>query len=393
MNKFMLRANYKTTHNINYCDSYDLFVNGIRVRTITGKEASDLEKNVIRNNIEETKTKHGLFIYDQKFIKNNVRIPSKYVKRDNKYGKVVAVATPLVIMGLLSILSSNKKIDTKADTPSYETVIEVDDDMKEISSNETQEVNVYESNESSLEELPNLDFIYQDNNFNEKNKFTFEWEDISNLQYSDEFLYESYLSPYIENSSKKCGEDKVLIAAIVAAENKFGVKNDSGIGGHGRMQTEHIWDGNEVTYFNHNTNSWDSKLININDVDNNDEIGIDTGCMIFNSYYNYFYSNYTLDDKDCLIVSLFAYNKGIGSGMDALSYSHNQENDTYDINKAISYFKNLGYGDDDYLEHVLSGIPDETVLTMKTFDGVEHQILIDNLKYNKNEELNNSPVL
>ena len=44
MNKFMLRANYKTTHNINYCDSYDLFINGHKVRRIIDREASNLEK-------------------------------------------------------------------------------------------------------------------------------------------------------------------------------------------------------------------------------------------------------------------------------------------------------------------------------------------------------------
>ena len=391
MNKFMLRANYKTTHNINYCDSYDLFINGHKVRRIIDREASNLEKIIYDNNIELTNTKHGLFIYDQKFIKQNVRIPSQYLKKENKYGKVAAIATPLVVMGLLAMLNANNKKETKDNNISYEVSAEEQKLDKGLYNEEPTEI--YQNDISSFEELPNLDYIYQENNIDKNNIFTFEWEDISNLQYADDFLYDSYLSPYIENSSKKCGEDKLLISAMVSAENKFGVKNESGYGGHGRMQTEHIWDGNEVTYFNHDTNSWDSKMINISEVDNNDEIGIDTGCMIFNSYYNYFYSNYNLSDRDCLIVSLFSYNKGIGSGTDALKYAHSLENDTYDIDKVISYMKNLSYGDDDYLEHVFSGIPDESILTMKTYDGIEHKIQIDNLKYHNDNENNESYVL
>ena len=391
MNKFMLRANYKTTHNINYCDSYDLFINGHKVRRIIDREASNLEKIIYDNNIELTNTKHGLFIYDQKFIKQNVRIPSQYLKKENKYGKVAAIATPLVVMGLLAMLNASNKKETKDNNVSYEVSAE-EQKLDEGLYNE-EPTEIYQNDISSFEELPNLDYIYQENNIDKNNIFTFEWEDISNLQYADDFLYDSYLSPYIENSSKKCGEDKLLIAAMVSAENKFGVKNESGYGGHGRMQTEHIWDGNEVTYFNHDTNSWDSKMINISEVDNNDEIGIDTGCMIFNSYYNYFYSNYNLSDRDCLIVSLFSYNKGIGSGTDALKYAHSLENDTYDIYKFISYMKNLSYGDDDYLEHVFSDIPDESILTMKTYDGIEHKIQIDNLKYHNDNENNESYVL
>ena len=111
MNKFMLRANYKTTHNINYCDSYDLFINGHKVRRIIDREASNLEKIIYDNNIELTNTKHGLFIYDQKFIKQNVRIPSQYLKKENKYGKVAAIATPLVVMGLLAMLNASNKKD------------------------------------------------------------------------------------------------------------------------------------------------------------------------------------------------------------------------------------------------------------------------------------------
>ena len=40
-----------------------------------------------------------------------------------------------------------------------------------------------------------------------------------------------------------------------------------------------------------------------------------------------------------------------------------------------------------------SGIPDESILTMKTYDGIEHKIQIDNLKYHNDNENNESYVL
>lgn len=387
---YKLKVNYKKSHNITYPVSFDLVIDDIVIRNITGREAEYIENMINLNDVTKVMlVNKEKYITDEEFIKNYVRIPSNYVSHENKFGKIVAIAAPITALFIASLIGIKNDVDAKNDAA---IVAEADEEVEDKKTEITK-----------LEETPNVDFVYEEVDYEDKDIFKFAKDDISNLDYAKRFLNlesddnklpfdqasdleRNKLAKYIFESSSEYGIDARLIGAIMATENKFGSHNYSNVGGHGWGQLE---SGTEcdVMYPMPYNNSGEHESISVDTVraENDDEYSIKMIAAMFNSQYNYYYDTYNLSDRDNFIVTLFSYNKGIGTAEKAIKASYDSNNN-FNINTYIDNMKGIPGGNPEYLNDVLSGIEDGSVLSMRTHDGKVHKIVIDNLSIDNDYE-------
>ena len=214
----------------------------------------------------------------------------------------------------------------------------------------------------------------------EKYVYQFNFDDRSN-DFKDEIL--SKYGDIINNYAEAYGVDANLITAIICQENPTNIINDKDYGGYGIMAIEAV--NNGATYSAHNnlTNQTDTITIDTERCKTDGKYSIQVGTMILNYCYNYVQSK-NVDNKfskeDEIILSLFAYNKGIGTVKNAMKETNN-------LTECINNIKSQKLGDDLYLEHVLSRMEDGSTITFKDKNGIETSILIDNTnvdKYKKN---------
>ncbi|MBQ9024318.1 MAG: hypothetical protein IJ105_03740 [Bacilli bacterium] len=246
-------------------------------------------------------------------------------------------------------------------------------------------------------------------------KFLYNYEDRSNNEYIQKII-DSY-SNSIRHCSEKYGIDEKLIIAMICQENPKSDINYTDVGGVGLLQVERqIWnnytmndiDGNLVTincdeinnissdyekmskvaiYKNDlknsiiNENDYVKYGINQDDIKKfeNAEKSIEIGCMIFEYCENQILENnnknaynYKLTDEECELLSIWAHNKGINQVENCLK-------NTYSFDETLNLIKQTPYGDNEYLEHVVSYLPNDTNIIMKTRN---NENIVINIKNN-----------
>ncbi len=334
------------------------------------------------NEIEFIKASNGKAarIYDMNVITEYSRKSKKIIRR-NKVRKVLATTALVASMGIAGISYSKDKKEINNKYNEYEHQVE------NIEENNN---NIIEENKTTTDSNNEDKLIIEDNNLLAGNKinknvvnnedddkytFSFNYEDRSD-DFKEE-INEKY-GDYINLYSDTYGMDANLITAILCQENPTNVKNDSDVGGYGLMQVESVNDGSEISVFNFNNNDFETITIDTNRCNNDENYGIKVGTMLFSYCYNFVKGqneNNKFSNEEEVILSVFAYNKGIGTIGNAMKECNSLED-------CFKYIKDKDYGDDEYIEHVFSRIKDGNVITLKDKNGNETSIRIDNENVN-----------
>ncbi len=318
---------------------YKIYHNNKLIKTTSKQETHLITKQYRLNNIQIKKVGNDKIIDDQTFIKNYAPIPNSTITHNNKFKGVAVLSGAAFIYVISSFINPKSEIKVVQNVN-----VEAENSLDDFTYDESNDSNEIENIEQTIDE---------------DTTYFLDYEDRSNNDYQ---IYEKY-GLYIDKYSKMYGLDPNLVMAIITQENKNNLKNYSNIGGHGLMQVESIWNNCEVTAYNFDTNNFEKQIININEINNNDEYGIKIGCMIFNNYYNYICNNFSnkLNKKECLIATIFGYNKGIGIVSKCIQNSSN-------FNECIDLIKSSNGGDNEYIEHVLSYLKDDTTLCVRSLN-------------------------
>lgn len=385
MSKYYLKVNYKIKDGRKAITTYDLYNNDKLIKSFDKDASKTITSMAKSKNIEYIKKGNTYTIDNTDFINSFYRLPIKRKKfRPKKLKKKIVITALTVTTILYALYGKNNSKDVLASDNDFN--IETTDNNDIYLDNE--EINIIDIDNSIYEDedFIKIDTLNEDyKSINDQNinidttayTYVFNYQDRSNENYVSDI--KNKYGEYIDNCSEEYGIDSNFIISIICQENKNNEKNYSNIGGHGLMQVESIWDGESITAYNFKTNSFETITIDTLRATDDDEYGIKVGCMIFNNYYNYINKNYDLSDEECLIATLFAYNKGIGT------ITKNLNNGNF--NDFLEGVKNSNGGDNEYIEHVLSHLHDNTELNMKTNDNTIHNIIIDNLSVNEYNKL------
>ena len=442
MDNYFLQINLTKKKDKKIVNNYQLYNNKKLIKQFNENDTKRISNIIReykrKHKLIIDKSEENYKIYDFEFLKNYIKIPAKKINLFNKYTKEVAVLSTLTI-GLISTSLIDHKINPSLYGAKIESIEDDDDFINEdndvIKNNEATSESIFNEIDTPMVYYPedkekNYTIkYYSDNDYNIKEsvndaqiissvdntyKFEFNYEDRSNEEYLTK-IKDTYKNA-IEKCSKKYGIDSNLIAAMICQENKEAIVNNSNIGGVGLLQVERqVWngftmndiDGNEVTIdcnqINNISSDYDkmkqvsiylddleSKKINEDDyvkynitkddIDkyHNAELSIEIGCMISESYQNQILTNnknnnysYKLTYEECELLGIWAHNKGINT-IEACLKSTNNFEDT------LNTIKQTPYGDNEYLEHVLSYLPNGSVITMKSRDNNQISIKTEN---------------
>ena len=323
---------------------------------------------------------------------------SKNIIKKNKVQKVFATTALVTTIGLAALAGNNKShVEPNIDVTKYEHHVDDLDNSNKVNnekvSNSNTIINLVNNDEiiaSNMSFTENNNEIYANNEIkeeanikiNNKNSyiFSFNFKDRSN-DFKDQILSE--YGDIINLNAEKYGMDANLITAIICQENPTKIRNDSNVGGYGIMAIEAINNGVTYSAYNFLSDDVDSIVVDTERCKDDDNYYIQVGTMILNYCYNYVKSK-NIDNKysneEEIILSLFAYNKGIGTIGRAMKNNNN-------LDDCINEIKNQKLGDDLYLEHVLSRMKDGSTITFKDKNGIETSITVDNQsveEYKKN---------
>ena len=386
--KFLLE---KVSNNTNKKDNtlcFKLYKDGNYIKTYTPEKSNQLNKYIKSNNIEGKIIGKSIWYDNEEIMKliisNNKTKNKKINKRKLKRRKLIFTITTLTVIAIIGLSNIKKeKGNNKVSTNVSTNEIDISKDNEILNNKKAIEENVIFNKNLPLNTI-NLNSFYEintndleiiDKGF--ENIYEFSDEDRTNNGNRD--VVNNNYSSYIETYSRIYGIDSKLITAIICQENPDNNKNYDMDAGHGISQIEGIWQDQVIYAFNNETNSWDSSgPIDVIRCTNDPEYSIKIETMMLNNYYNILYNDYSykFSNEEILGAAVFAYNKGITTINNALNNS-----DTY--NEFLDYIKNYSYGGDNkYIEHVFSYINDEDVITLKTSDGKNHNILIDNINVN-----------
>lgn len=280
---------------------------------------------------------------------------TKKVIRENKYAgkRIVASALALVTLGSVMYCFGKKKTDKPEPTTptSYTEQYEPssDDFFTEPTIYDDPTINDGENNEDDLlvqtpeenEEKDNsikISIAYEDRSDTEKARKTQAW-------YGD----------IIEKYAKRYGLDPRIVIAIATQERGVhSEKKDSG-GATGLMQIQNsVWRDKSLTAYNFETNSYETIVV---DEDSLGDVfyNIKVGCMYFQNCMDYMNNN--------VLAAIQCYNMGYGSMMNILkAYSSDSGKNVSEVLEDVSnccwleYRDIIKYGDQAYLENVLSWI-------------------------------------
>lgn len=341
--------------------NYKLYNDDKLIKIFSSEESKKITKRSKEKNVHIRFIGNDRIIDDPTFMKRYT--PNSKISRKNMFHHTAASLTMAGAIYLISGFVNPKDEDIKIVDPI--TINEIQDPNLE-------HVDDYDDydNYEEIENIEDMALTYEENIDPEATTYAFNYEDRSQNDYQ---IVEKY-GIIIDKYASMYGIDPRLIEAIITQENKFNEKNYSDIGGHGLMQVESIWNNQQLTAFNFNTNSYESIIVDTNKATNDDDYGIKVGCMIFNNYYNYIYSNYgnKFNEKECLIASIFSYNKGIGTIKNCI-------NNCSTFDKFLTLAKHTNGGDNEYIEHVLSYIENETTIQMKNIYNQTNETTIKNL--------------
>ncbi len=199
-------------------------------------------------------------------------------------------------------------------------------------------------------------------------------EDIQNTK---ERYYE-----VIKEYAHRYGLDPDLMTALATQERGIhGYEVDPG-GAIGLMQIQvSAWEGETLTAYNFDTNSYETISVDTSSLSNLEE-NVKVGCMIFQS--NLRELNYNP------LLSLQAYNMGIGTAHKlARIYAEESGISKEEVleNKNdfgwMNYRDEIPYGDPRYIEHVISYLGSDFTIQNKTPDGDIISIHITNMEKEK----------
>ena len=343
--------------------------------------------NDINNGKINIKEKKGKYIIDDICIVKKYSNIAKKLERKNRIYKRTKFASIAVasLLGSYIVLNNNKK--TADPTPN---IIE----STELDYNKTTESNSIEEKKKEKDEViiktdnqeevqKNVSDITEEikteenNEFNHQNNRTeaevetyyFEAED----RYIDNDVVERFNIEDAVNYYSECyGICTDLMSATICQENMNGVINDSDVGAYGLTQIESVHEGETIYAYNFLNNSYDEETIDLEKVKYDNDYAVKISYMIYSGNYHYFKENYNyLSDKECILATMFCYNKGIGTVSDALD-----ENDTFE--GAIEQIKQNKDGDSNYINNVLRYLKNNTEISFKNLDETYSSMLINN---------------
>jgi len=357
--------------------NYELYNNDELIKIFNKDESKNISKLIKNNNIKANKINGNYIINNKNFIKKyiyrNINTNNIKYKIFNKKLIYTSLAG-LSIISLLGIKNINNK---NTQSTSIENEIEynnIDDDI--IFNNVNEDITTEENIIIDNKELSDVNFYFDSEIINEPDIYQFNYEDRSNMN-NVQFVKDNY-SIYIDKYSKIYGIDANLLTAMICQENWKNEKNYSNIGGHGVLQLESIWNGLNITAFNREINNYETVTVDVMRATDDVDYDIKVGTMIFSYQYNYFNKKYKdLSDSECLIATLFSYNKGITCIDNALSNSNSFDDFLYIV-------KNTPFGDNKYIEHVLSYLKDQTKLNIN-LENTDKEIIIDNINIEDNK--------
>lgn len=399
MDNYYIKANFNRNEKGRYIEKYELYNNRIPIKTIDIKTSKLITDEINKNNVELKQVGFDHIIDDMNFIKKYVKLPSKILQKNKYAGKIVVLSSMLTA----SIIASINKFDDNtvyAEEKTIESNIE-DANTEEITNNDITETTTEEkiefedlntpmyyhdttemdynnypiseeklTTENNSQELidENINDVNTITNFNSNNTLSFSYEDLENQGFMENILnqYGDSLKKY----SEKYGIDYKLMAAIIAQENPYNVRGKYAAG---LMQVERsVWDGVTVKDIDGS-----DLYIDCNLIDNDSDYAIHVGYYIFWFTYNKVIEdnnnnsfNFKLNDEECVAIAISSYNKSVYSVEPCLMKTNN-------IEEAYEAIRNIPYGDDYYRQKILSGLDNNTVLTMNTSDGIK-EILVKN---------------
>ena len=339
---------------------------------ICNKNGQKIHKNtIVQENVFRIIREYDEYIKRRKMIKNlnvfgNILDNMKISKKKKAIGKRIlagSLATVITLSGAHALNQTKEK--EKELSYQQELVVpdeSITDSIDEIELNNNSKVEI-ETETEELQEMLKKDvfhFTYEDRTHEENVKNARRYEDI----------FEKY--------AKRYGIDKNLLIAMAAQESGGDHYGHIGKGpAAGIMQVEksvHI--GSKVRAYNFETHKTDEILVteeNLQDLETNIQIGtMILRTCIEDNHYN-------------IPLALQTYNFGPGNMNSVLSMcsdlEHIEETElrtSPEKSDWLQYRSFLNIGDPQYVEHVLSFLANNTVLTMKKQDNSPISIQIVN---------------
>lgn len=307
-------------------------------------------------------------------LNNTTPSKSKKVTRKNKYATKKIIASALVSFMLVGVSYNNLSTSFSFNTDSLTPVTEVTTDLEVkniVQDNDTQNIEdtvpeVFLENTAVVNE--NTIFLdYDDRSFSET-------AEVTSSNYKD--IIEKYATMY--------GLDTNLVLAIATQER--GIHSDvmDPGGATGLMQIQNsVWNGASLNAYNFNEKKWDEIVVNENDLsDLNYNVKI--GCMILQDYLNHM--NYNIP------AAVQSYNMGYNCVNSLISqYCSDEGKELNEVLKDqtdigwLDYRNSVPFGDQNYLEHVLSYCGNGYNIVVKNPNNEEFSITVSgNVKNKKN---------
>lgn len=213
--------------------------------------------------------------------------------------------------------------------------------------------------------------IEQENNI-ETNKFYYYSEKIGDKQALENAS--NYMDTF-KKYEKIYGVDANLLCAIAAQESS-GIHKSYSVNGFatGLMGIENIWANGTIRVFNFDKNEYETLTVDYSKIGELD-YNVKIGAAIFQNYFYTTLNNKNsnnIDETEQLVFTLQKYNMGPGNMSKILKLGNNWI-DNREMIKA---------GDNNYFEHVLTRLDNNTPIKVRLADGTYHTTNIVNKSLN-----------
>lgn len=305
------------------------------------------------------------------FEKEKNKIKRKKVNREKskKIAKGVLFGLALTLLGT-TIVKAQKNDIPPVDNNNIKTEKEYNfpSQTKEKSNNiekkfnkENAEPDYYVPKETSI----------QENNI-ETNEFQYYSEKIGDKKALENAS--NYMETF-EKYEKIYGVDAKLLCAIAAQESS-GIHRNYSVNGFatGLMGIENIWSNGTILVFNFDKNEYETLTVDYSKIGELD-YNVKIGAAIFQNYFYTTLNNKNsnnIDETEQLVFTLQKYNMGPGNMSKILKLGNNWI-DNREMIKA---------GDNNYFEHVLTRLDNNTPIKVRLADGTYHTTNIVNKSLN-----------
>ena len=306
-------------------------------------------------------------------ILNNIRVYNektevsshkhKKVTRKNKYTNARIIAGGLSLLVISGCVLGMMHKSNKGETADF--VAPFSDDLEEdfISTNKINIDDVVINEQKLVLKSETVNMLYDSTP-----KTLIDYNDRSNTKKAH--LTKSYYGQMIEKYAKTYGIDVSLAIAVATQERGIHATTMDAGGATGLMQVQNaVWKGEKLSAYNFNTKKMETITVDEKSLSNID-YNIRVGCMILQT--NLKYMNYNT------LAALQSYNMGYGSMQRILNaYSIQCGKSVESILKDptdtgwMDYRYLVKYGDQKYVENVLSWIGNDINISNKKDNGIE----------------------